>query len=149
MPELWALGVERKGESTHENAGGLDLWRLLAPGCQHTHLCVLCLLLYMSSFSSALDVLHIFSSGQWGVHSGFAVHGCHSHICKSSMGTPLACFIMDLGVAVRETPYIPSCDVHFTKDVGCFLSNDVLATSLHVSFPVMCCEIPVDDSGLL
>ena len=26
MPELWALGVERKGESTCENAGGLDFW---------------------------------------------------------------------------------------------------------------------------
>ena len=56
---------------------------------------------------------------------------------------------MDLGVAVGETPYIPNCDVCFTKDVGCFLHNDVLTTSLDVSIPVMCYEIPLDDSGLL
>ncbi len=64
MPELQALGVERKGESACENTGGLDLWQLLTPGCQHTHLCVLFLLLYMLSFLSALDVLCIFGSGQ-------------------------------------------------------------------------------------
>ena len=70
-------------------------------------------------------------------------------ICKSSMGTPLVCFIMELGVAVRETPYTPSCDVSFTKSVGCFCRNDVLATSLYVSFLLMWCEIPLDGSGLL
>ena len=56
------------------------------------------------------------------------------HICKSSTGTPLACFIVDLGVAVGETPYTPSCDVFFTKSVGCFLHNDLLAISLDVFF---------------
>ena len=49
MPELQALGVERKGESACENAGGLDFWRLFTPGCQHTHLWVLFLLHYTSS----------------------------------------------------------------------------------------------------
>ena len=134
MPELKALGVEWKGESAHENTGGLDFWQSLAPGCQCTHLCILCLLQYIPSVQEHLMffVSLVLVSGESVVDLLYM--DTTFRICKSSAGTLLACFIVDLGVAVRETPYTPSCDVYFTKSVGCFLHNDVLTTSLDVSF---------------
>ncbi len=79
-PDVRALGSGGREER------GICLWECQWPGLlliTHSRLPVyspVCSLLAVLCVfcSSALDFLCLFSSGQWGVHSGFAVCGCHS-----------------------------------------------------------------------
>ncbi len=54
-----------------------------------------------------------------------------------------------MGVAVEETVFIPSCDVPSLRMSAIFFAMMYLQSNLMFSFPVLCCEILLDDSWLL
>ena len=89
--KLW--GSRGKGNLPMRMPVAWTFWQLLTPGCQHTHLCILCLLQHISSVQQ-----------HWMFFTSLVLVSRESivdlqyvdaalRICKSTVGTSLACFI--------------------------------------------------------